>query len=72
MAMNFPDGHWQMHIRISPDIQVVINLPRTRVDSVSTFGAPNTAALRPVLTQASGRQLKLPRAPASITLVALE
>jgi len=61
-----------MCIRISSDIQVVINVPGTRVDSASAFDAPNTAALRPFLTQASGRQLKLPRAPASITVVALE
>jgi hypothetical protein len=51
-----------MCIRISPDIQVVINVPGTRVDSVSPFDAPNTAALRPSLTQAR----------ASITVVALE
>jgi hypothetical protein len=34
MAMNFPDWHVEMHIRISPDIQLVINVPGPGVDSV--------------------------------------
>jgi len=39
MAMNFPDWHWQMYIRISLDIQVVINVSGKKVDSVSTVVA---------------------------------
>jgi alpha-N-arabinofuranosidase len=43
-----------------------------RVDSVNTFEAPHTVAPKPFSAQASGKQLKLSLAPASITVVALE
>jgi alpha-N-arabinofuranosidase len=47
-------------------------LAAPRVDSVNTFDAPNTVAPKPVVAQVSGKQLKLPLAPASLTVVALE
>jgi alpha-N-arabinofuranosidase len=47
-------------------------LAAPRVDSVNTFDAPNTVAPKPFVVQASGKQLKLPLAPASLTVVALE
>jgi alpha-N-arabinofuranosidase len=43
-----------------------------RVDSVNTFDAPNTVAPKPFSARASGSQLKMSLAPASITVVALE
>jgi alpha-N-arabinofuranosidase len=43
-----------------------------RVDSVNTFEAPNTVAPKPFSARASGSQLKMSLAPASITVVALE
>jgi alpha-N-arabinofuranosidase len=47
-------------------------LTAPRVDSVNTFDAPRTIAPRPFVAQASGKQLKLSVAPASLTVVALE
>ena len=47
-------------------------LTAPRVDSVNTFDAPRTVTPKAFLAQASGNQLKLPLAPASITVVALE
>jgi len=47
-------------------------LTAPRVDSVNTFDAPTTVAPKPFQAQASGGQLKLSLAPASITVVSLE
>jgi len=47
-------------------------LTAPRVDSVNTFDAPRTVAPKPLSARASGKQLKLVLAPASITVVALE
>jgi alpha-N-arabinofuranosidase len=47
-------------------------LTAPRVDSVNTFDAPGTVAPKAFLARASGNRLKLPLAPASITVVALE
>jgi alpha-N-arabinofuranosidase len=47
-------------------------LTAPRVDSVNTFDAPGTVAPKPFQAQASGGQLKLSLAPASITVVSLE
>jgi alpha-N-arabinofuranosidase len=47
-------------------------LTAPQVDSVNTFDAPGTVTPKAFLAKASGKQLKLPLAPASITVVALE
>ena len=47
-------------------------LTAPRVDSVNTFDAPQAVVPKPFQAQASGKQLKLTLAPASITVVALE
>jgi alpha-N-arabinofuranosidase len=47
-------------------------LTAPRVDSVNTFDAPKVVAPKPYQAQASGKQLKLPLAPASLTVVMLE
>jgi len=47
-------------------------LSAPRVDSVNTFDAPQTVAPKPYLAKAAGKQLKLPLAPASLTVVALD
>jgi alpha-N-arabinofuranosidase len=47
-------------------------LSAPRVDSVNTFEAPGTVAPKPFAALASGGQLKLTLAPASVTVVALE
>jgi alpha-N-arabinofuranosidase len=47
-------------------------LSAPRVDSVNTFDAPKTVAPKPFTARASGNQLKLSLAPASVTVVALD
>jgi alpha-N-arabinofuranosidase len=47
-------------------------LAAPRVDSVNTFDAPDTVAPKPFQAQATGGTLRLPLAPASVTVVALE
>ena len=47
-------------------------LAAPKVDSVNTFDAPKTVAPKPFQAQASGGQLKLSLAPASLTVVSLE
>jgi alpha-N-arabinofuranosidase len=47
-------------------------LTAPRVDSVNTFDAPTTVVPKPFVGEASGGQVKLSLAPASITVVALE
>lgn len=47
-------------------------LAAPRIDSVNTYDAPNTVAVKPIAAKVSGGRLGLTLAPASVTVVGLE